>query len=212
MEQGLHLDAESADARGLVAIGGNLEPETLLQAYRAGVFPWFDESTPICWWSPDPRAILPLDAVHISRRLARTLRSGRFEITINRDFSAVMRGCADRAEGTWITPGMLEAYERLHRLGHAHSIETWRNRTLAGGVYGIAIGGFFAAESMFHRITDGSNVALAALTRRLSERGFALLDVQLLTEHTARFGAIELPRKEYLRRLFNALQQPATFC
>lgn len=212
MEQGLHLDAESADARGLVAIGGNLEPETLLQAYRAGIFPWFDESTPICWWSPDPRAILPLDAVHISRRLARTLRTGRFEVTINRDFSAVMRGCADRPEGTWITAEMLEAYERLHRMGHAHSIETWRDQTLAGGVYGIAIGGFFAAESMFHRITDGSNVALAALTRRLCERGFALLDVQMLTEHTARFGAIELPRKVYLRRLSEALQRPATFC
>src|SRR5437588_4129321 len=163
MPRRLRLDPEAADRHGLVAVGGDLRPDTLLDAYRRGVFPWYDESLPVCWWSPDPRAILPLDALHVSRRLARTIRAGRFTVTINRDFAGVMRGCADRAEGTWITPEMLAAYGRLHELGHAHSVEAWQGDELAGGVYGVAIGGFFAGESMFHRRTDASKVALAAL-------------------------------------------------
>ena len=211
MPRRLRLDPEAANASGLVAVGGDLRPATLLDAYRHGVFPWYDESLPIAWWSPDPRALIPLDAFHVSRRLARTIRAGRFEIAINRDFAGVIRGCADRAEGTWITPEMIVAYEHLHVLGHAHSVEAWRNGKLAGGVYGVGIGGFFSAESMFHRVSDASKVALTALVERLRARGFALLDVQMLNEHTATLGAVEIPRREYLRRLPNAVQMNVRF-
>jgi leucyl/phenylalanyl-tRNA---protein transferase len=205
------LVAEWADENGLVAVGGDLRPERLLQAYRAGVFPWYDEEMPICWWSPDPRALFELDGLHLARRLQRTLRSGRFRVTINCDFPAVIRGCADRAEGTWITADMLRAYETLHRLGHAHSIEVWQDGELAGGLYGVAIGGFFAGESMFTRRRDASKVALVHTLRRLKERGFQLFDIQLLTDHTARLGAIEIPRRQYLARLRQAIRCPASF-
>src|SRR5262249_54078214 len=137
----LWLPPELADAMGLVGVGGDLRPERLLEAYRRGIFPWFDEHGPICWWSPDPRAIFELDGLHVSRRLRRTMRSCRFTVTINRDFAGVMRGCADRPEGTWITPEMIDAYVALHRLGHAHSVEAWADEELAGGVYGVAVGG-----------------------------------------------------------------------
>jgi leucyl/phenylalanyl-tRNA---protein transferase len=205
------LDPERADESGLVAVGGDLRPERLLEAYRRGVFPWYGEGMPICWWSPDPRAVFELDGLHVARRLRRTLRSGKFTVTVNRDFAAVIRGCADRAEGTWILPEMRAAYERLHRLGHAHSVEAWRDGELAGGVYGVAVGGLFAGESMFTRRTDGSKVALAHLVDRLRERGFQLFDIQFVTEHTARLGAVEIPRKEYLARLRRAVQCPVTF-
>src|SRR2546421_3676755 len=153
----LFLNPHWADEWGLVAVGGNLHPRTLLRAYRAGVFPWDDEGDPILWWSPDPRAIFELDHVHVSRRLRRTVRSGRFAVTIDHDFAAVMRGCAHRpVEGTWITSAMLEAYQALYRLGHAHSIEVWHGKTLAGGLYGVAVGGLFAGESMFTRVRDAS--------------------------------------------------------
>jgi leucyl/phenylalanyl-tRNA--protein transferase len=176
------------------------------------VFPWYDESLPVCWWSPDPRAIIPLDGFHISRRLARTIRAGRFKITINQGFSAVMYGCSHRTEGTWITRDMIAAYQRLHELGHAHSVEAWRGDVLAGGVYGVALGGLFSAESMFHRIADASKVALAALVDQLRTREYELLDVQMLTEHTAKQGAVEIPRGEYLRRLRAAVDMNRTFC
>ena len=211
MPRRLRLDPEAADARGLVAVGGDLRPDTLLAAYRGGVFPWYEEGLPVCWWSPDPRAILPLDHFHVSRRLARTIRSGKFEIAVDRDFVGVVRGCADRAEGTWITRDMMVAYQRLHDLGYAHSVEAWREGKLAGGVYGVAIGGLFAAESMFYRVTDASKVALAALVHRLSERGYALLDVQMITEHTARLGVVEIPRREYLERLRDAVKREVSF-
>src|SRR5438093_3530295 len=158
------LRPELADATGLVGIGGDLGPRRLLSAYRQGIFPWYDDNMPICWWSPDPRAIFELDGLHVSRRLARTLRSGRFEVTINQDFAGVIRGCADRpGEGTWITADMIRAYETLHRLGYAHSLEVWQGTQLAGGIYGVAIGGFFAGESMFRRRPDASKVALVHL-------------------------------------------------
>ena len=211
MPRRLRLDPEKADAHGLVAVGGDLRPDTLLDAYHRGVFPWYDESLPVCWWSPDPRAVIPFDKFHVSRRLARTIRSGRFEVTVNRAFADVVRGCADRSEGTWITRDMFAAYKRLHELGHAHSVEAWRGTELGGGVYGVAIGGFFSAESMFHRTTDASKAALAALVERLRQREFALLDVQMLTEHTAKAGATEIPRGDYLRRLAAALQLRASF-
>jgi leucyl/phenylalanyl-tRNA--protein transferase len=197
---------------GLVAIGGDLHPARLLQAYRNGIFPWYSENEPVCWWSPDPRAIFELDRFHVSRRLARTIRSGQFELTVNRDFPGVIRGCAEgRADGTWITPEMIEAYEKLHQLGYAHSVEMFSDGRLAGGVYGVAIGGFFAGESMFSRRSDASKVALAHLVWRLRSRGFKLLDTQFLTPHTIRMGALEIPRRQYLARLRDAIRQPVTF-
>jgi leucyl/phenylalanyl-tRNA--protein transferase len=207
------FNPELADRSGLVAVGGDLRPERLLAAYRSGVFPWFDEGDPIYWWSPDPRAIFELDGLRVSRRLQRTIRSGRFSLTIDRAFRAVMEGCADRpGEGTWITPEMIRAYCRLHEMGHAHSVEAWSAGDLAGGIYGVAVGGLFAGESMFTRRTDASKVALAFLVDRLRERGFQLFDIQLLTEHTSRLGATEIPRKEYLARLRQALRMPAKLC
>lgn len=205
-----YLDPELAQW-GLVRIGGDLQPARLLQAYRQGIFPWFDEGGPICWWSPDPRAIFELDQFHVARRLARTLRSGKFRFTINRAFHQVMLGCAQREEGTWITPDMIEAYERLHELGWAHSVEAWCGEDLAGGVYGVAINGFFAGESMFHSIRDGSKAALTYLIQHLNARGYRLFDIQMLTEHTTRLGAVEIPRKTYLRRLQAALACECTF-
>jgi len=207
----MFFNPNRADAFGLVAVGGNLHPERLLAAYRCGVFPWYDSADPICWWSPDPHAIFELDGLHMSRRLQRTLRSGKFLMTVDEDFDGVIRGCADRDEGTWIHPEMIQAYKRLHRLGHCHSLEVWHEGTLAGGIYGVAIGGFFAGESMFTRVRDASKVALAHLTGRLRERGFQLFDIQMLTEHTQRLGAVEIPRKLYLQRLRQALAVPATF-
>jgi leucyl/phenylalanyl-tRNA--protein transferase len=202
---------EAADEAGLVAVGGDLGPNRLLQAYSAGVFPWYSEGEPILWWSPDPRAIFELDGLHVPRRLARTLRSGRFRVTVNQDFAGVIRGCADRDEGTWITAEMIAAYETMHRLGHAHSIEVWHGTKLAGGLYGMALRGLFAGESMFTRVRDASKVALVYLIDRLRQCGFQLFDIQMLTEHTARLGAVEIPRKQYLARLRKALTCRVTF-
>jgi leucyl/phenylalanyl-tRNA---protein transferase len=196
---------------GLVSVGGDLRPDRLLDGYRRGIFPWFDEGGPICWWSPDPRAIFDLGNFYVSRRLARTIRSDRFATTINQAFSDVMHGCADRPEGTWLTTDMIEAYQRLHELGWAHSIEVWHEGCLAGGIYGVAIDGFFAGESMFHRVRDASKVALAVLVDHLRERGYRLFDTQMLTGHTERLGAVEIPREEYLERLRGALGCNCTF-
>lgn len=205
----LHEDIEQR--YGLVRIGGDLLPATLVAAYSSGVFPWFDDNWPICWWSPDPRAIFELDVFRVSRRLARTIRSGRFHITVDQAFGDVMRGCADRAEGSWITKSMIQAYERLHQLGIAHSVEAWYGDQLGGGLYGVALGGFFAGESMFTRITDGSKVALAWVIEHLKKRGYLLFDTQFVTEHTTRMGAVEIPRRAYLERLQHALQVKTSF-
>ncbi len=200
------LDPERANETGLVAVGGDLRPEWLLRAYRKGIFPWYALGEPVHWWSPDPRAIFELDRFRVTRRLGRTIRSGRFRVTVNRAFAQVIRGCADRpVEETWITPEMIAAYEDLHQLGYAHSVEAWAGEELGGGLYGVAVGGLFAAESMFTRHRDASKVALAFLVERLRQRGFRLLDTQMLTGHTASLGAIEIPRAEYLRRLHEAL-------
>ena len=201
---------EYADEHGLVAVGGDLRPATLLRAYRSGIFPWFNEGDPILWWSPDPRAIFELDRFYISRRLMRTIRTGKFRLTINQAFGDVIRGCADR-EQTWITADMIDAYTRLHRLGHAHSIESWLGDELAGGVYGVALGGLFAGESMFHRASGASKVALAYLVEYLKIRGFVLFDTQVVTEVTASLGALEIPRVDYLARLQEAIKQEVTF-
>src|SRR5262245_7047083 len=208
--------AETADEFGLVCIGGALSPDWLLDAYRHGLFPWplIEGIHEPQWWSPDPRAIFELDHFHISRRLAQTLRSAQFSVTIDHDFAGVIRGCAtagDRRGQTWLTPEMIMAYEKLHQLGHAHSVDTWSAGELVGGVYGVAIGGFFAGESMFYRQRDASKVALAYLVRHLNERGYHLFDIQQLTEHTASLGAIEIPRDEYLGRLAEAIELPVSF-
>ena len=205
------LDPEFADDMGLVGVGGELEPQRIVEAYCSGIFPWFEEGGPVLWWSPDPRAIFEMDGLHISRRLARTLRSGKFQCTIDQVFGRVVRCCADREEGTWITSEMIDAYEKLHRLGIAHSVEAWQEDELAGGVYGVAVRGLFAAESMFTRRTDGSKVALAFLMNHLRARGYQLFDIQMVTEHTVRLGAVEIPRKEYLARLQTAMSTKVQF-
>jgi leucyl/phenylalanyl-tRNA--protein transferase len=206
------IEPELADETGLVAIGGDLEPGRLLDAYRRGIFPWYAEGDPILWWSPDPRAIFEFDRFHIPRRLARTLRSGKFLATVNRDFSSVIHGCAEsRPEGTWLTAEMIAAYERLHRLGYAHSLEVWHEGLLVGGIYGVALGGFFAGESMFHTLRDASKVALASLVERLQRRGFVLFDTQMRTDHTTRMGARDIPRSDYLTRLSDALRARVKF-
>jgi len=208
--------AEEADPEGLIGFGGELAPQWLLDAYRHGIFPWpiseFD--APIPWWSPDPRAIIELDRFHVPRRLARTFRSGRFEVTRDRDFAGVILACATgpgRRGGTWLTPEMIKAYIRFHELGHAHSVEVWHRGQLAGGTYGVAIGGLFAAESKFYRVRDASKVALVHLVEHLRRRGYGMLDIQQLTPHTVLFGAIEITRKDYLSRLAELLQRPVTF-
>ena len=189
-----------------------LTPEGIELAYRHGIFPMADErSGEVLWFRPDPRAVIPLDGFHVSRSLARTLRRGRFEVRVDTAFETVMRGCADRPEGSWISERFVEVYGALHRAGKAHSVEAWRDRRLVGGVYGLALGGAFMAESMFHRETDASKVALAALVGRLSERGFNVLDVQYMTPHLESLGAVEITRREYERRLERALALDRTF-
>jgi len=205
------VSPEQADPDGFVGLGGNLGVPCLLRAYSEGIFPWFNQGDPILWWSPDPRAVFDLERFHISKRMMRTLRSGKFQITLNRDFAGVMAGCSIRREGTWITAGMMEAYGRLHQLGHAHSVEAWEDGELAGGVYGVSIGAFFAAESMFYRRTDASKAALIGLVQRLRERGYELMDTQFVTDHTSRQGAVEIPRTEYLKRLRTAIQRRDVF-
>lgn len=204
--------AEKALWQGLVAIGGDLSPERLLSAYRAGIFPW--SVAPITWWSPEPRAIFEFDQVHVPRSLQRTLRRGRFQMTMNRSFGQVIRACATVPRedgGTWITPSIIEAYEGLHAAGWAHSIECWQGDQLAGGVYGVAIGGLFAGESMFHHVSDASKAALVTLLGHLRQRGFTLFDTQMLTETTRNLGAVEIARRDYLSRLKSALKQPVSF-
>lgn len=200
--------ADGAGPEGLVAVGGLLEPDWLRDAYRHGIFPWpSGDGGPMLWWSPDPRAVIELDGFHVSKSLRKTLRSGRFTVTADRAFAEVMRGCAtapNRRDGTWITPEMHQAYCRLHTLGDAHSVEAWADGQLAGGVYGVALGAAFAAESMFHYQTDASKVALAHLVAHLRARGFELLDIQQWTPHTGRLGATEVRRAAYLRRLARA--------
>jgi leucyl/phenylalanyl-tRNA---protein transferase len=204
-------DPAAADAEGLVAHGGDLEPSTLIAAYRQGIFPWPSDESSLLWWSPDPRAVLPLDALHVSRRLARTLRGGRFRFTVDAAFAAVVDGCAAREE-TWITPALRAAYVRLHGLGWTHSVEVWSAEgALAGGLYGVAIGGLFAAESMFHRARDASKAAVVALVQHARRVGVTLLDVQVPSAHLASLGAREIPRRAYLARLSTALPRPVRF-
>lgn len=206
-------DPRSAPRDGPLAWGGDLAPATLLDAYARGIFPWPAPDGTVFWWSPDPRAVIPLDGLHVSRTLRRTLRSGRFRTTRDEAFPAVVSACGDRpGEGTWITPGMAAAYTRLHHLGHAHSVEVWDPAgELVGGVYGVVRGAAFMGESMFHRTADASKVALVALVEHLRARAFTLFDVQLPTPHLARMGAVELAREVYLDRLAAAVASRSTW-
>ncbi|HOH49224.1 MAG TPA: leucyl/phenylalanyl-tRNA--protein transferase [Candidatus Hydrogenedentes bacterium] len=206
--------AEHADADGLLAVGGDLRTERLLEAYRNGIFPWYSEDTPILWWSPDPRMVFFPGRVRVSRRLARTLRPGRFEVSADTDFAGVIRRCAETPregqDGTWILPEMAAAYTRLHEEGHAHSVECRENGVLVGGLYGVSIGGCFFAESMFHLARDASKAALAALSALCLRRGHTLIDAQMPTAHLASMGGVVMPRREYLDRVRAAVARPDT--
>jgi leucyl/phenylalanyl-tRNA--protein transferase len=188
-----------------------IDPALLIRAYREGLFPMALEGGEIGWFSPDPRAILPLEAFHVPARLARLVRKAPFEIAVDRAFEAVMRACADRSDGTWISEELVESYLALHRLGLAHSVEAWQDGALVGGLYGVHLGGAFFGESMFHHARDASKVALVSLVDRLQRRSFALLDTQWSTPHLEQFGVIELPRGVYLRQLDRALARDCAF-
>jgi leucyl/phenylalanyl-tRNA--protein transferase len=198
------VDAALTDPNGLLAAGGDLTPTRLLDAYRRGIFPWSADDEPILWWCPDPRMVLFVDEFYASRSLRKRLRSGVFTVTADRAFEQVMDGCAEpRADGdgTWITPAITSAYTGLHRLGHAHSIETWKGDKLVGGLYGVSIGRMFFGESMFARESDASKVALAHLAHQLQRWNFTLIDCQMSTAHLASLGAREIPRRDFVRRV-----------
>jgi|SRR6185312_4061937 len=188
---------------GLLAVGGDLSPERLLYGYRHGIFPWYDAGLPILWWSPDPRAMIRPDTLHISRSLRRRMRKGGYDIRFDNAFSEVMEGCAGpRLQhpegGTWINGEMKEAYGRLHGLGHAHSAEMWQDGALVGGLYGVAVGRVFFGESMFSRVTDASKIVLATLMQHLGRWGYAFMDCQMQTEHLKSMGSSPVPRADFL--------------
>ena len=201
-----------ADPSGLLAVGGDLSNERLLEAYRLGIFPWYSDDQPILWWSPDPRLVLDLKDFKISRSLRKTLKKGVFQVTFDRAFEEVIKACAvvprTAQNGTWITEEMREAYINLHGLGYAHSVESWFGGKLAGGLYGVSLGKSFFGESMFHLKTDASKVALATLVEKLKSWDFHFIDSQMTTEHMVRLGAKELPRRIFLKRLQSALRHP----
>ncbi|HYY24635.1 MAG TPA: leucyl/phenylalanyl-tRNA--protein transferase [Candidatus Udaeobacter sp.] len=203
---------EYADPSGLLAVGGDLSSERLLEAYRLGIFPWYSEDQPILWWSPDPRLIVEFEDFKVSRSLRRTLKKRIFQVTFDRAFEQVIRACAsvprEGQSGTWITREMQEAYINLHVLGYAHSVETWFEGRLVGGLYGISLGKAFFGESMFHRKTDASKVALATLVEKLKVWGFHLIDAQMTTDHMISLGAKEVSRRVFLKRLHSALRHP----
>jgi leucyl/phenylalanyl-tRNA--protein transferase len=197
-------DPNDSDDEGLLAVGGDLSPARLLFAYESGVFPWYSAGVPPLWWSPNPRALMDRERLHVSRSLRRTLRSGQFEVTFDAAFNDVITGCASNREGgTWILPEMMQAYVQLHQLGHAHSFEVWHEGQLAGGLYGVRRGALFAAESMFHVVTDASKVALAVSIETLFSAGIRVYDVQFVTDHLRSLGAYEVQRAEYLAQVAN---------
>jgi leucyl/phenylalanyl-tRNA--protein transferase len=198
------LDRALKEPNGLLAVGGDLSPMRLLDAYRHGIFPWFAAGDPILWWSPDPRMVLFPEELKVSRSLAKTLRNRRYEVRFDHDFDTVIRSCAAPREGqpeTWITPEMRAAYLRLHMLGYAHSVETWMEGELAGGLYGVAVGAAFFGESMFTRVRDASKIALVHLVEHLRDADFGMVDCQMRTQHLSSLGAREIPRAEFARRL-----------
>ncbi len=208
---------EAAGPDGVLLVGGSLAPDWMLEAYRRGIFPMpitIDRRRMIAWLAPDPRGILELDGLHISRRLARRLRRREFQFTLNQNFADVVEGCAAPRgydDDCWLTLAMQNAYQTLHSLGHAHSVEVWQDGWLVGGLFGVAIGGLFCGESMFHRTTDASKAALAFLVEHLRRSGFALCDVQWTNEHTRSLGAIDVPRSEYMERLDEATGRRVKF-
>ena len=200
------------DPNGLLAAGADLSPERLLDAYSRGIFPWFGEDDPLLWWSPDPRMVLYVDELHVSRSLRRVIRAGRFRITLDTAFSQVMEGCAQpRADhaGTWITREMMAAYGRLAELGYGHSVEAWEGDTLVGGLYGVAIGRMFFGESMFSRVSDASKVAFVHLVWQLGRWNMPMIDCQMSTAHLASLGAREIRRSAFVQQLSALIVQPA---
>ncbi len=201
---------ELAEEDGLLAVGGDLSVERLLLAYSYGIFPWYSEGSPILWWSPDPRLVLFPEELKISRSLRQTLKRGIFRVTFDTAFEKVIRGCAEvrrkDGHGTWISEDMVEAYCRLHEEGFAHSVESWTGGRLAGGLYGVSIGGAFFGESMFSLRSDASKVALVSLVERLIEFGFRIIDCQMTTSHLLSLGAREIPRSEFLKRIKKAIK------
>ncbi|NNA13447.1 leucyl/phenylalanyl-tRNA--protein transferase [Pseudomonas lundensis] len=203
------------EPNGLLAAGGDLSADRLVQAYRHGCFPWFSEGQPILWWSPDPRTVLFPDELHVSRSLGKVLRQQRYTVTYDRDFVAVIQACAAPrayADGTWITDDMQNAYIELHERGHAHSVEVWENDELVGGLYGLAMGQLFFGESMFSRADNASKVGFAALVKQLQAWGFVLIDCQMPTRHLESLGARSIPRAQFADYLHNHLDQPTTAC
>lgn len=205
---------ELASREGLLAVGGDLRPERLLEAYRRGIFPWYNEGQPILWWSPDPRAVLAPGDIKVSRSLRKRLRARQFRVSFDAAFAQVIDACAAPRRppfesGTWITAEMRAAYLELHRLGYAHSVEAWQGDALAGGLYGVALAGAFFGESMFSRAADASKVALVWLARQLERWGYTLIDCQLPSAHLESLGARAVPRREFLAQLGRALARPA---
>ena len=198
------VEQAETEPDGLLAVGGDLSPEPLLNAYRHGIFPWFSDDQPILWWSPNPRTVLYPEQLKISRSLAKTLRNKPFRISFNHCFSDVIRACAEprpESPGTWITEDMIQAYIRLHQLGHAHSIEVWFEGKLVGGLYGVAIGQVFFGESMFSRAADASKIALVSLCQSLEERRFRMIDCQVYSSHLISLGAVEISRAQFCEQL-----------
>ena len=194
---------------GLLAIGGDLRPERLLNAYRGGIFPWFDADRPLLWWSPDPRLVLRLDDFKISRKMRNLVRRRPYTITMDHAFTEVIRNCgAGRTAGTWITPAMETAYRRLHELGHAHSVEVWHESGLIGGLYGVALGRMFYGESMFSRRDNASKLALERLVRQLRAWEFQMIDCQISSDHLMSLGATQMPRGEFLRQSSRLIREP----
>ncbi len=204
---------EMAEPNGLLAVGGDLHPARLIQAYTLGIFPWYGPNSPILWWSPDPRLALFPEDFHVSRSLRRVLNSRRFEVSYDTCFARVVAACADavrsQGPGTWLVPEMQRAYGLLHQAGLAHSAEVWEEGELVGGLYGVALGRAFFGESMFHVRNNASKVALADLVRRLRAWGFHLIDCQQATEHMMRHGAREIPRRLFTKLLHKALEHPS---
>ena len=204
-------DPFDAEPDGLLAVGGDLTPHRLVAGYCIGVFPWYHDDSPRMWWTPDPRCILLPEEFHLPKSLGRLMRSGRYGYSFDRAFADVIRGCAEPRgdyDGTWLVPEMIEAYIALHKLGLAHSVETWEDGELAGGLYGVALGGVFFGESMFFKKPNASKAAFARLVQELVRAGYTLIDCQQVTPNLLRFGARPVPREEFMDRLAGALEQP----
>lgn len=206
------IDLALQEPNGLLAAGGRLTSRRLLEAYRQGIFPWFSDDQPVLWWSPDPRMVLFPEEIRISRSLRKTLCKGNFQVKLDTAFQQVITACAQSPrpgqDGTWITREIQEAYSVLHKLGYAHSVETWIGGNLVGGLYGVALGRMFYGESMFSLLTDSSKIAFAHLVRYLQQEGFSMIDCQMKTEHLASFGAREIPRLQFIDRLMELAAHP----